>query len=59
MCEIGEFRAATLGDDFLNDSFSHWKIVFDAIFVEAAATDLISVHDFLDGIFPFDLGMTF
>ena len=29
MCEIGEFRAATVGDDFLNDFFSHWKIVFD------------------------------
>jgi hypothetical protein len=28
MCEIGEFRAATVGDDFLIDFF-HWKIVFD------------------------------
>ena len=29
MCEIAEFRAATVGDDFLNEFFLHWKNVFD------------------------------
>lgn len=28
MYEIAEFRVATVGDDFLNDFLSHWKIVF-------------------------------